>query len=802
MLSKTFLKKSLPLLIIVLFLFSLSFVGPVVPQRAGVDPGDQPSWGVLGPSPVEAGEDIEPRCLHNVCVANCLAQQCFLGWDNFLAYDGWFRSVYEGTGCGGAAWKSIAGVLLSLAGSAVQAPSGATLSCWQLLMAQAYLCSDDCGNDCCYAPNVHMTLVTPGEGYTAIKVDNCDHSGGLPEREPNAYSRDFNTYFYLSYEEGQKLLLENWYVTSLSYPNWIIWHGVDDCLDSLSPGDDDTKCKCLASFARPSSLSRNLDWGDGGLIDLTGFTKNAHGIDSNPSDGYIALKSDGDSITINQEHGLSGYVYECKNNSETVATWDASGGDQTFTNYESNEFYSGWGWGDRVDCDTYVFATKGPPDHFLMGSYTVEVEADLSHDKDINDNTVSYTYRFSGPPSGGGGGGTPGDDGEPELPPPQAQNIGEGVHQGSLSDNERYDMYQLEVPKGLVQLRVTLDVPSDADFDLYMAIGYEPGVSGGGCSCCTYYDGNMDETCELTSPPEGTYYIRVNPYPGSSGDYTLRVEFIRSSQLENIGEGNYQRNLSDSESDDMYHLYVPADVSLLTVHLGEIPVGANFDLYVQRGRLPTETIFSSHSCNVGNMDETCELAGPTKGDYYVMVDRKQGSGNYSLTVEFVTTSETLDIGEGDYQGNLSFAKPDDYYRLYVPSYPTVEQLKVDLEILDDADSTSISVKGKCLQQRVTTVNLAVLVAQMRPVSSPDLAVIYIISWCTAAKTKATTTLRLTSSPPPNYRKPVSWRVSPMMTSVGRTSGTSASSCTGSWMCVVTTTASSLLPFSRAFIPCT
>jgi hypothetical protein len=690
--SKTFLKKSLPLLLIVLFLVSLLFVGPSTPQRAGVDPGDQPSWGALGPSLVKA-DGPEPRCNDKVCVANCLADIYFLG-HNLESWRRWYDTYYKLLGCDDTTGQTTAEFLIDIAAEMVGAYGAPTMKCWQGVSAQKYVCSSrECnGNDCRYAPNVKMSLDTGSEGYTAITVDNHHYIGsGSPDYEPTAYSRDFNTYFYLSYEEGQKLLLENWCVDSLSYPNWITWGGWGDCVDDHGPND--AGCKLLAPFVKPSELSRSLDWGlySGGLIDLTGFTKNAHGIDSSPSDGYIALKSDDDSITIIGGHGLSGYtwVHNITDKTHTVTPWNAYNSDHTVTNDECK------GWctvlNKEVDRDTYVFATEGPPANLLLGNYTVEVEADLIHDKDINDNTVSYTYDLTGPPSGGGGGGTPGDDGEP--PPIQAQEIGKGVHPGSLSDNERYDMYKLEVPTGLVQLKVTLDVPDNADFDLYIARGYEPIVSGGGYLCPPYDGAGIDETCELPSPLEGTYYIRVHPCPfGSSGDYTLTVDFIRSSQLETIGEESYQRNLSDSESDDMYYLYVPADVSLLTVHLGEIPAGANFDLYIERDRLPTETIFYSRSCNDGNMDETCEVVYPTEGDYYVMVDRKQGSGNYRLTVEFVAESEILEIGEDTYQGNLSFAKPDDFYRLFVPS--DLERLKVHLEILDDANFDLYLSKGR------------------------------------------------------------------------------------------------------------
>ena len=279
-------------------------MGPSTPQRAGVDPGDQPSWGVLGPSLVEAQEVIEPLCNDKVCVANCLADIYFLG-HNLSSWRGWYYTFYNLLGCDDPTGQTAA-FLVDIAADMVGAAGAPTMQCWQGVTAQKSVCSSRglCkNNDCGYAPNVCMSLDPSGEGYTAITVDTDSYTGCSSEKKPNAYSRDFNTYFYLSYEEGQKLLLEKWDVDSLSYPNWITRGGWSHCHDDH--GVDDPGCKLLVPFVKPSSLSHSLDWGDGGLINLEGFTKDAHGIDSSPSDGYIALKSDDDSITIKKEHGLS-----------------------------------------------------------------------------------------------------------------------------------------------------------------------------------------------------------------------------------------------------------------------------------------------------------------------------------------------------------------------------------------------------------------------------------------------------------------------------------------------------------------
>ena len=521
MFGKSLSKNRLIAFFAVLFVFGLLFILPGPLQATAAAPCEGSSSGSQGASGVLA-DGPEERCVGNACVGDCLSYQYFLS-KSYEPWCRWYDTAYGLTGCGESAWKTSAEFLLDIAAELVEAPGAVRMQCWQMVMGQASVCSDQCEvNNCRYAPNVRLTLDSGAQGYTAVTVDNRDHSGGVPEREPTAYSRNFATYLYLRHGEGQKLLMDRWDVSSLSYPNWITRSGLDTCI--RENGADDQRCRLLAPFGKPSEASHELNWGDGGLIDLTSLTKNPQGIDSQPSDGYIALKANGDRITV-QQAALSGYVYVWEHNlskntySETVSPWNASGGDQTFTNQECNCSVC-WcrhvGFSDKVDRDTYVFATSGPSENLLLGDYTVEVEARLFHDKDISDNTVDYSYTLSEnppPPTG--------DQGEP-TEDPVIEDVGGGFHYGMLSSGETYDLYRIQVPMGLAFMRVRLgEVPSPAQFALYLMEGELP--TGNLYDCLSVATSSQDAICEEFRPLAGDYYVKVERQAGT-GQYTLEVD--------------------------------------------------------------------------------------------------------------------------------------------------------------------------------------------------------------------------------------------------------------------------------------
>ena len=94
-----------------------------------------------------------------------------------------------------------------------------------------------------------------------------------------------------------------------------------------------------------------------------------------------------------------------------LTPWDANGAGLTITNHECPSIWSLCAiTGPRYEADTYVFALQGPHDKVVAGTYTVDVVANIPHDKDFNDNVVSYVYDASATTDQGGdtGGGDTG----------------------------------------------------------------------------------------------------------------------------------------------------------------------------------------------------------------------------------------------------------------------------------------------------------------------------------------------------------------------------------------------------------
>ena len=289
----------------------------------------------LRPVPTQA-QSGNPQCLHNACTTNCLAYQYFLaGRNNYYA---WYDTAYELTGCSESGWSMAAQFLLDVAAELVEAPGGVTMQCWQMILGQLSVCADQCDEhsipDCRYAPNVRTTITNCQQGSVSAEVDNYRNANLALEYAPNAYSRQFSVYMYLQRNGGQRLLIGKQDMPSLRYPG--VWIN-DAALAQCRAQYNDNRCDLLDPFLAPDSVDATLDWGNSGaLIDLSGLTKNHQGIDSQPSDGYVSLLSDGDRFTIQQ--GLySGYKYVWEHNytqgtyRESVEPWNAYAGDVTFT---------------------------------------------------------------------------------------------------------------------------------------------------------------------------------------------------------------------------------------------------------------------------------------------------------------------------------------------------------------------------------------------------------------------------------------------------------------------------------------
>ncbi len=533
---------------------------------------------LLARGSITAQGEAQPRTVHNACAGNCVADTIFLhsGMGDTQArnaYHGWFNSYYDLTGCGDSAWKTDILFLIDIVGDAVGAPGAPTMQCWQGLAAQASLCSDTCSDyfieDARYAPNVELSLDSGDPGYYEVTLDNQSNLGKLPELQPNAYSRQFELKTYLTYESGDPLLINETPMPSLSFPNWITRGGLDNCIDQY--GFDSSRCELISDFATPSIVSTSVDFLDGVFYELSGQVSDLS--DANGSfsqDGYIRLLSDGDSITIAQGP-YAGYVlvktHYLANNTHLVqlTPWDANAGALAISNHECNTWLSTcWFTGARYDADTYVFALQGPQDKVLPGDYTVEVVAEMPHDKDFGDNRVSYSYDASAVENEDSDTGTENENGENQQGGiedlPVIDLAGPGIYPATINQNELGALFRLSVPDGISFMFLRLVSLDGGHYSAFVRRGSIPvpdyPVIRDEYHCWAQADSEYSGGCAFNNPYPDNYYIFATGWQGA-GAIQLEVEWSilaitptpiptampdQNGQAEESEEGSDQQN--------------------------------------------------------------------------------------------------------------------------------------------------------------------------------------------------------------------------------------------------------------------
>ncbi len=482
-------------------------------------------------------QSLQPNFIHNACAGNCVADIVFLhskqgDTQAENSYHAWFNEYYIHTGCGESQAETGIKFLIDVIADSVGAPGAPTLQCWQGLGALGSICNDTCSDyfheDGAYAPNVRTSLLSHGQGFAQVKVDNTTNMAiheGDPEGEPNAYSRNFGLYTYLKYSDHPSLLVHTQDMPSLSFPNWITRGGWDTCAQQY--GAEDIRCSMLAFFDTPSSVFADPTFGDGALSNLSGLTSNGQDVRGSAENGYILLATDDARVTINQGP-YTVYQYTWTHNKsqstyrEEVTTRDAHNQSVSITNHECNSVYCGI-VNDKIDRDIYVFVLDGPQDRMLLGDYHVEVDARVFHDKDTSDNKVSYDYSVSGPPP------TP-------MPSPTPidfraitpQDIGPGIHTDALTSGEAIHLYRLNVSPGTFFVYFELNGPVGTTFNLFTLYNQPPVQSypylrDWEYDCWSIDADTYNAACSYNRPVAGDYYIAVIPYRGN-GAYTLDIQ--------------------------------------------------------------------------------------------------------------------------------------------------------------------------------------------------------------------------------------------------------------------------------------
>ncbi|MEM3395731.1 MAG: pre-peptidase C-terminal domain-containing protein [Thermoplasmata archaeon] len=179
-------------------------------------------------------------------------------------------------------------------------------------------------------------------------------------------------------------------------------------------------------------------------------------------------------------------------------------------------------------------------------------------------------------------------------------------------------------------VKITLNGPANADFDLYVKIDgiptkadYTYRSTGAGSSEIVYCSG-------------GNMYMMVYAYAGS-GEFTLSVipgdgvAKIENQTVFTVPAGNTVGSRIDAVNQKVYfqtsiYFFQPGN---LTIKLNG-PSNADFDLYVKAGSLPSTTKYDYRSVS-STSTETIKITN-AGGTYYILVYSYRGTGAFTLTV--------------------------------------------------------------------------------------------------------------------------------------------------------------------------
>jgi vibriolysin len=205
--------------------------------------------------------------------------------------------------------------------------------------------------------------------------------------------------------------------------------------------------------------------------------------------------------------------------------------------------------------------------------------------------------------------------GSPPPPPPGDVVLSNGVGvAASDSVVGNFKFYKLTVPSGQTTLTFNLS-GGTGDADMYMQFGAHPSETV--YQCRPYLSGN-NETCTVTNPQAGDWFVGLHAYSAYSGA-TLKGTYSGSTSGDPyLTNGVPVGSISGATSSAQYwRINVPAGRTLSIRISGG---SGDADLYTRFGARPTTATYACRPYLSGN-NETCThtTTSTTTGDWYVML---------------------------------------------------------------------------------------------------------------------------------------------------------------------------------------
>jgi hypothetical protein len=201
---------------------------------------------------------------------------------------------------------------------------------------------------------------------------------------------------------------------------------------------------------------------------------------------------------------------------------------------------------------------------------------------------------------------------------------------GLQANADSTNYYEITIPSGASNLQINISGGS-GDADLYTKMGSQPTLNS--YDCRPWLAGN-NESCNVSSPQEGTYYVGINAYENYAGlSLTASYEATAGG-----GGGSGGGATNDSllvsgisgaaGSQQVFTLEVPEGASNLNFSLGN--AAGDADLYVRAAQSPNLNVFDCRSWALGT-NESCDFPAVQAGTYYVLVYGYTQFTNATLT---------------------------------------------------------------------------------------------------------------------------------------------------------------------------
>ncbi|TQV85489.1 M9 family metallopeptidase [Aliikangiella coralliicola] len=224
---------------------------------------------------------------------------------------------------------------------------------------------------------------------------------------------------------------------------------------------------------------------------------------------------------------------------------------------------------------------------------------------------------------------------------PQTELVNGQTVSGLATPADNGDLeFFIDVPADATDLKVEISGGS-GDADLYVKVGSMPTDSS---YDCRPYKGGNNELCEEATPQSGRWYVRLKAYSAYSG-VNLTASFSEDGGsnpgITELAKGQAETNLTTTSNGDelMFFIDVPANASDLSFKISG--GSGDADLYVRQGSEPTD---SAYDCRpyIGGNNETCDIASPQEGRWYVRVKAYSAYSGVSLVADYTAATGGFD----------------------------------------------------------------------------------------------------------------------------------------------------------------